>query len=108
MAIYTSRFVAEYVPDVASARVWTVPGDANYVVRDVVLGNESAVQRQSFLVLKVLSGSSMYLVAAPTLPGYSTTHVELRQELLAGEELWWYSNSGGPLSLLVTGYRLSS
>jgi hypothetical protein len=45
------------------------------------------------------------LAVAYPLEFNQALHVDLRQELLAGEELWAFSYKEGAWSLLVTGYR---
>lgn len=104
MSIYTRRLGAGYSAEGASLRLYTTPAGGTVVVRDVVFGNQTSVAHQHFLVLQPSSGTGAYYLAAyPAVGAFETAHLELRQVLAEGDQLWWYSN-GGPGSCMVTGY----
>ena len=77
----------------------------HYVLRDVVLGNRSIGPAVIIVYVAAPGAPGLYLVQLE-VPENSTLHVDLRQALLAGEELRAFSTASS-WAVVCTGYAFS-
>lgn len=105
--MYTRRFVTGHITTLeARALLWIVPEGYTWVMRDVVMWNPLGAEQTISLYLNEPSAGALLGLVARTVPAYATANVDLRQELLAGEQLH-AGASAGDAWIAVTGYRFS-
>lgn len=102
---YTTRIVG--VPLTASQTVplHEVPAGRVHVLRDIVAHNAGSGDI-TLGVWGYAQGANLFMCWG-TIPSRGTLHVDLRQAMHAGDQLWFYS-SGTAGSLAVTAYDLSA
>lgn len=102
---YTRRFWKAASPGAGSINVFTTPGDAVYVLRDLVVDNAAAVVNGINVI--VHSQGKQYWLARLALEPFTTLRTDLRQVLEEGD-IVEVSGLGGGWTSLATGYRLST
>jgi len=103
--VYTRRFVARYEATKTYDLVWTPDATHVWIVRDIVLANQSASAAPASQVW-IQAGSAAYVLAQASLAAGEARHFELRQEILPGEPV--RAGTGQPgWSLIITGYAFA-
>lgn len=102
VAAYTRRLGAgSYLPP-GETVLFTATDAHVWVVRDIVLTNFYPAPQ--FVQVFVRAGTSIFpLLVFAELAATTSAHLELRQEILPGEELLVYSVNGS-IGIAVTGY----
>lgn len=102
--IYTRRFFHHYAELAGSVIVWQPSGDFTWILRDLVMANNGVTAARVSVWLTTGEPGALILLSVPDLAGETTTHLELRQEILSGEVVYAYSEASA-WSVLGTGYR---
>lgn len=101
---YTRRFGAGFSPSAGELVLLTASAAWTWIVRDIVITNQHGSEQ--LVQVFIRAGSATFLLYVnPAAASTTSYHLELRQELLAGEQLVAYG-SAGPFNVLVTGYAL--
>jgi hypothetical protein len=98
---YTRLFGRAAVTDGSSPLLFLADDLATYVVRDLVIYNGGGAE-DTFYLFILSTGGSIFLFAA-LVPPFSTSHVDLRQVLAAGDQLY-ASSATQTYTAAVTGY----
>lgn len=99
--VYTILFGRHYGSE-TTAPIAIIPDDAStYVVRDVVLTNHDSADH--LLVLYIHTGTVGFWLAGGTIGPGTPTHFEMRQVVLANNQLTVYTDAAA-WSTTVTGY----
>lgn len=102
--VYTVRLAAGATSAPSSGAIWTHPGDATYVLRDVVLGNITAAAGNVNLLLRLVSTADLYVVTEIALASGHASHWEGTLPLAPGE-LLWISSTIAPVTYVLSGWK---
>lgn len=102
---FTRRFGAVNFSGPGDALVFRATTLHTWILRDVLLSNQSNSPQR--IQLYIQSGSTYMLWSEPAIPGLSTVHLDLRQEILPDEELRVNGGSGS-FMCVATGYAFDA
>lgn len=102
--IYTQRLAAFLGSSADYNKLYETPADTPVVVRDLVLWNGSTAPNTGELnIVQPSTGEAFRLATFTDVPTGVARHVDVRQALAAGDELWIQAATW-PYSILVTAY----
>lgn len=107
-APYTRRLGAVRLESLSVAAMFTAPGSYVTILRDLVICNFTSAAVDTFLSVKPVSGSAYYLLALKGMAAGTTSHLDLRQEMLPGEILQFQLAAGTGATCMATGYLLTN
>ena len=104
---YTRQLVGIYSSGAETGlSLLVVPAGRRYVLRDISLGNWTAASAHVEVYARVQTGYPIALWRTD-VPAAGSAHLDLRQALEAGDELFCTIDPGGA-SIAVTGYDLDA
>lgn len=104
---YTRRFGFGSTSSSGPIELFVANPDWVWVLRDVIIVNRHTAAQFVQIYLTNPGGGVIELLVDAELEASSSHHLELRQEIEAGEALYAYG-AAGAISAVATGYRLST
>jgi len=103
--IYSVDFASGSHTGTGAVPIWTVPSDATYVVRDVVILHNDTVSHRLDMYVEAGARTS-HIVSEPAVVGKQTLHWDGRQVLNSGDVLTLLTDCPTIVYYRVSGYRL--
>jgi len=108
-AIYTRRLAAKLLEPAGWTVLYLSDSGLRVILRDIVVCWDNPGDLESFKLgmQEVPSGNLVELLGTPMTP-HQMIHLDLRQELVAGEQLLAYTSAAAGPYVSVTGYLFES
>lgn len=107
MSVYTRRLFAGYPPAVGVSNIYTAPSGVAVVLRDMIYVNHTATPGVVQVGIRGAGNAFLVTLMASTgLATYDVKHLELRQALAVGDQIYVNTDITS-LALAITGYVLA-